>query len=91
MPIKNRCMGCGQDFYDSCKTNMCRFCEQEKAPGFPTMIETDSLYTMKNVSRNRLKELDKRVMLPDAVKDKDYVCGSKQNGKITDRQIDVRP
>lgn len=89
MGIKNRCVKCMQEFYDSCTTNVCRFCEQEKPFGFPVLKETTSLHTMKNVSRARLRELDKRVMLPDTVIGKDYVCGSRQNGKITDRQIDI--
>lgn len=87
---KNRCVSCGQDFFDENRLNTCRFCEQEKPFGFPTLKETVSLHTMKNVSKARLEELDKNVMLPDRVPGKDYVCGSIQNGKITDRQIDIR-
>lgn len=86
-------MKCWYDFVtdDGFRSNVCAYCETEKEIGFPLLRETQSLHTMKNVSKSRLKELDKRVMLPDNVKDKDYVCGSMQNGKMTDRQIDVRP
>lgn len=87
--IKNRCVKCWQDFYDSCKTNVCRFCEQEKEIGFPTVIETQSLHTMKNVWKSRLRELDKRVMLPEKVPGKDYVCGTRERGKIKDKDVDI--
>lgn len=82
-------MKCLADFEANYKSNVCPTCECAKAPGFPKLHETVSLHTMKNVSKARLNELDKRVMLPDTVKGKDYVCGSMQNGKITDKQIDI--
>lgn len=87
----NICISCLQRFNTEewLICNTCPNCESEKVPGFPTLKETVSLHTMKNVSKTRLAELDKRVMLPDTVKGKDYVCGSRQNGKITDRQIDI--
>lgn len=83
-------MKCGGKFEANYKINVCPNCECEKVPGFPTLKETVSLHSMKNVSKARLSELDKRVMLPDSVPGKDYVAGSMQNGKITDRQIDIR-
>lgn len=85
----NRCYKCWNDFEASYRSNVCSSCEVEKVPGFPRLRDTVSLHTMKNVSVARLAELDKRVMLPDNVPDKDYVCGSLQNGKITDKQIDI--
>lgn len=87
----NRCVACGVDFetQDGFRINVCNGCETRKEIGFPTLRETVSLHTMQNVSKARLAELDKRVMLPDTVKGKDYVCGSRQNGKITDRQLDL--
>lgn len=84
-------MKCWKDFEANYRSNMCMDCEAPKEIGFPLLIDTVGLPTMKNVSAARLRELDKRKMLPENVKDKDYVCGSIQNGKITDRQIDIRP
>lgn len=71
--------------------NTCPNCETAKEFGFPALKETVSLHTMENVSKARLAELDKRVMLPDKVKDMEYVCGSLERGKMTDKQIDIRP
>ncbi len=89
----NRCVKCWTNFEtdDTYRLNVCPNCETEKELGIFASVFKDSLHTMPNVSRNRLKELDKRVMLPETVKGKDYVCGSIERGKITDKQIDVRP
>jgi len=89
--MTNRCDVCWIIFEAGYKINVCPGCEKDKIFGFPTLVETDSLHTMKNVSRARLRELDKRVMLPDTVKGKDYVTGKLERGKITDKQVDVRP
>lgn len=87
----NRCTFCLSSFDANYKSNVCQSCESDKVFGFPTMIETDSLYTMKNVSRNRLKELDKRTMTPDAGGGKDYYVGTKHKGKILDKTVDLTP
>lgn len=87
----NKCMSCDCQFTANYKSNVCIHCESDKVFGFPTLIETDSLHTMKNVSRARLREMDKRVMLPDAVKDKDYVVGTRERGKILDKTVDLTP
>lgn len=88
----NYCIVCARKFEspDGFIFNTCDNCETAKEFGFPALRSTVSLHTMKNVSAKRLAELDKRVMLPDLVKDKDYVCGTKERGKYTDRQIDIR-
>lgn len=54
-------------------------------------METVSLSTMKNVSKTRVNELDKRVMLPEEDGKKDYAIGTRQNGKIKDKTVDLTP
>lgn len=88
----NRCVNCLEEFSANFKTNVCGKCESPKAFGFPTLKETISLYTMANVSKARVKELDRRVMLPEKVPGKDcnYV-GRSVRGKIQDKEVDIRP
>ena len=80
-----------KDFYENFTINVCPNCETPKEGFCVNTIFTDSLYEMKNVSRKRLQELDKRKILPDNVKDKDYVVGRMDRGKLTDRQVDLTP
>lgn len=87
----NRCVQCWRDFYADYKSNVCQICETEKEFGFPRLVETVSLHTMKNVSKTRLAEMDKRTMLPEADNGKDYAVGTKENGKIKDTTVDLRP
>lgn len=88
----NRCVGCGFDFEtsDLFKINVCAACETDKLFGFPSLHETSSLHTTKNVSKAWLKDLDRREMLPDKVAGKEFVVGSRgKDGKLTDKALDL--
>ncbi len=88
----NWCMKCGNNFLANYKTNVCGSCESKKEFGFPALKETVSLHTMANVSKSRVKELDKRVMLPDKMPNSDHhYIGTKERGKIRDKVVDIRP
>lgn len=87
--MTNFCMRCGFSFEAHYKSNVCIQCESPKTPGFPTLKETMSLREMKNVSKKRIAEIDRRRILPDHLPDGKYVSGSMVNGKITDRPVDL--
>lgn len=89
----NLCSNCGVPFQTQTwfKSNVCEACVAPKEFGFPTLIETLSLHTMANVSKARLAEIDRRICLKEERSAGFPEVGRKDRGKITDRQIDLRP
>lgn len=69
------------------------FCEDHSIPvafGYPQVRSTVFLPEYGNVSTKRLKEMERRVMLPDHDKDGGYWVGRKmENGKIADKMPDL--
>ena len=84
-----RCVYCGkQDFNNpTIRMNVCEEHEIPKKFGFPTVKSMDFLPDYGNVSRNRIKEMGRRVILKDAHPDRGsyYVGRMGENGKIQDR------
>ena len=89
-----RCVYCGKEdkTNPTIRMNTCQDHGVAKEFGMPKVFNTVFLPEYGNVPENRLKELERRVMLPDHDKAGGYWVGRKSDsGKTTDRQPDYRP
>ena len=85
------CKGCGAVVRPNKNVtrNMCDGCSilKKKPFGFPSIKKTVYLKGYGYESVERLKELDRRVILPTERKDGGYYLGRRgENGKIQDRE-----
>lgn len=74
-----------KEYYcDPCREQLLAYKPKEQ---LPAMIGKVNLRGYGNVSEKRLKELDRRVMLPDKDPNGGYFVGRKgENGKIQDKE-----
>jgi len=83
----NNCKFCGKDFEteDCFKSNCCDHCMKPKEIGFPEVHEKVFLkeYGYEHVSR--IKEAQKRRILPYEKKGGGYYVGTFENGKIHEK------
>ena len=89
----NECIFCGSSFSGRkngyrFKSNCCDACRPHRDIGIPRKpIETINLAGYGRVSVNRIKELERRVILPYNAPDGGYYVGRKgENGRIQERE-----
>lgn len=88
-----KCSECGKEDRSNpmYRFNKCPVHEIEKEFGMPKVYNTVFLKTYGNVPENRLKEMEKRVILPDNHPESgSYYVGTKENGKIKDKVPNIK-
>lgn len=90
-----RCDYCGEekDNKRKYKTNFCDGCLQDKEVGAPAPVDKVFIKNYGMVSKKRLCELERRVMLPYEKPGGGYYVGRRmENGKVSEnKQPDYRP